>query len=93
MFVVSWMPNKNSTYNHLFSKNGCVFQISSKGSLIEERYELNSIKYLGEDKFKQGDISFMCNDMILVKNNNDFISTSLHIELHQNIKLISKDHL
>ena len=79
MFVVSWMPNKNSTI-HDHSKNGCVFKIL-KGSLIEERYELNSIKYLGEDKFKQGDISFISNDMSLhkVKNNNDFITTSLHI--------------
>ena len=79
MFVVSWMPNKNSTI-HDHSENGCVFKIL-KGSLIEERYELNTIKYLGEDKFKEGDISFISNDISLhkVKNNNDFITTSLHI--------------
>lgn len=79
MFVVSWMPNKNSTI-HDHPKNGCVFKIL-KGSLIEERYELNTINYINEDKFEKGDVSFISNEMSLhkVRNDNDFITVSLHI--------------
>ena len=79
MFIVSWMPNKDSTI-HDHSKNGCVFKIL-KGSLIEEKYELNTIKYISQDIFKEGDVSFISNDISLhkIKNNNDFITVSLHI--------------
>ena len=85
IFIITWLKNQCAKiHNH--SKNGCFLKIL-QGNLEEIIYS-NDLKIIKENKLKQGDISYMNDEIGLhsVRNTNDEICVIIHVYLIINNK-------